>query len=168
MGQGDKEQGGPGPHIQPVGKAGGDNHQGGHQSGDGVKEGGLLGQGHHVLLGAEVGPVDNHAAAGDGQGEECLTHSPDPHHGVEQIVPPGGKHILIALDGPGQEGHPDGQNKEDDEKQGHHHLVGPLNAPGPQKEGEQSSHHHNHMEGDHRVVRQGEGLKPGPGVHRHQ
>ena len=168
MGQGDKEQGGPGAHVQPVGKAGGDNHQSGHQGGNGVKEGGLLGQGHHVLLGVQVGPVDNHAAARDGQGEEGLTHGPDPHHGVEQIGPPGGEHILIALHGPGQEGHPDGQNQEDDKEQGHHHLVGPLDASGPQEEGEQSAHHHNHMEGDHRVVRQGEGLKPRPRVHAHQ
>ena len=39
-----EEQGGPGPDVQPVGKAGGNHHQGGHQGGPGgaLHEGGVL------------------------------------------------------------------------------------------------------------------------------
>ena len=167
-GEGDKQQGGSGPHVQPVGKAGGDDHQGSNQRGDGVKEGGLLGQGHHVLLRAEVGAVDNHAAAGNGQGEEGLSHGPDPHHGVQQLLPAAGEHIAVALGRAGEEGHPHRQHDEDDEKEGHHHLVAPLNALGPQQQRQQGAHHHDDMEGDHGVVREGEPLKPGGGVRRHK
>ena len=167
-GQGDKEQGGPRPDVQPVGKTGGDHHQGGHQGGDGIEEGRPFRQLRHVLRRVQVGPVDDHAASGDGQGEESLSHGPDPHHGVQQLLPPGGEHIAVALRRAGEEGHPHRQDEEDQEKEGHHDLVALFDALGPQQKRQQRAHHHDGVEGNHGVVRQGKALKPGGGVRRHQ
>ena len=123
---------------------------------------------HHVLLFREVSAVDDHAAAGDGEGEEGLAHGPDPDHGVLQSLPAGGEHETVALRRAGQEGHPRRQHQEDEEEEGHHHLVGLLDAVGPQEEGQKRPHHHDDVVGDHGVGRGGEGPEPLRGVRRQE
>ena len=167
-GQGHKEEAGTGAHVQPVGEAGGNDDQGRHHGGDGVKERRVLAHVHHVLLFREVSAVDDHAAAGDGEGEEGLAHGPDPDHGVLQSLPAGGEHETVALRRAGQEGHPRRQHQEDQEEEGHHHLVGLLDAVGPQEEGQEGAHHHDDVVGDHGVGRGGEGPEPLRGVRRQE
>ena len=163
-GQGHEQQAGTGAHVQTVGEAGGDNNQGGYHGGNGVKEGRVLGHAHHILVLGEVRTVNDHAAAGDGQGEECLTHSPDPDHGIRQGLPAGGEHKDISLRSAGQKGHPHGQNQEDHKEDRHHDLVGLFDAAGAQKQRQQRAHHHNDMIGNHRVGGGGKRAEPGGGV----
>ena len=167
-GQGNEQQRGAGADIQTVGKAGGDDHQSGHHGGDGVKDGGAGSNLDHVLLVIQISAVDDHAAAGDRQGEEGLAHGPHPGHGVGQSLPPGGEDELVAFGSAGQEGHADGQHGKDDEKDRHHDLVRLFNALCAQKQGQQGDHHHDDVEGNHRVTGAGEGAEPLAGVHRHQ
>lgn len=167
-GQRDKEQAGAGAHVQTVGEAGGDHDQSGHQGGDGVKQRRVLCHAHHVFFLRKICTVDDHAAAGDGQGEERLSHGPDPDHGVSQHFPSGGEHERIALARAGQKGHTDGQDQEDHKEQGHHDLVGALNALCPQEQSQQGAHHHNDVEGDDRIGLRREGAEPGGSVSGHE
>ena len=128
----------------------------------------MLGHAHHVLVLGEVRTVNDHAAAGDGQGEKRLPHSPDPDHGIRQGLPAGGEHKDISLCGAGQKGHPHGQDQEDHKEDRHHDLVGLFNAAGAQKQRQQRAHHHNDVIGDHGVGGGGEGTEPGGGVRGQQ
>ena len=128
----------------------------------------MLGHTHHVLVLGEVSTVNDHTAAGDGQGEKRLSHSPDPDHGIRQGLPAGGEHKDISLRGAGQKGHPHGQDQEDHKKDRHHDLIGLFNAAGAQKQCQQRAHHNNDVIGDHGVGGGGEGTKPGGGVRGQQ
>ena len=167
-GQGHKQQGRAGTYIQTIGEAGGYDDQGGDQSGNGVKQGGAQCQRNHRLPVIQIGTVDDHAAAGDRQGEEGLSHGPDPDHGAFQGRPVRGEQKPVALAGPGEEGHPDCQNHKDQEEQGHHNPVGFFDADGSQQQGQQRTHHHDHMEGQHGIGPAGKAFKPPGGVHVHQ
>ena len=81
-GQSYKQQGGACAHIQIVGEAGGDNHQRSNQCGNGIKHSGTDRNMNHIFLVIQISAVDDHAAAGNGQREKCLAHSPDPYHRV--------------------------------------------------------------------------------------
>ena len=103
---------------RPIGKAGGDGNQSSHQSGDGIEDGGAENHMDHVLFIAQVSAVDDHAAARNGQGEEGLSHGPDPRHGILQRIPAEGEHELVTFSGTGQHGHAHSQHHKDDEEGG--------------------------------------------------
>ena len=126
----------------------------------------MLAHVHHILVLGKVGAVDDHAAAGDGEGEECLAHGPDPDHGVLESLPAGGEHEAVPIRRAGQEGHPHRQHQEDEEEKRHHHFVGPLDAVGPQKEGQEGAHHHDDVVRDHGIRRGGKRPEPLRGVRR--
>ena len=167
-GQRDKQQRGAGTHVQTIGKAGGDDDQGSRHGGDGIKDGSAGGDLDYILLVVQISAVDDHAAAGDRQGEEGLAHGPHPGHGIGKRLPARGEHELVALGSTGQEGHPDSQNGKNDEEHGHHDLVGLFDAFGTHQQGQQSANHHEDVEGDHRIIAAREGTEPCAGVHRHQ
>ena len=129
-GQGDEQQGRACADVQVISKAGRDDHAGGHQGGDGIEDRGADSHMDDILFFAQVRTVNDHAAAGDGQGEEGLSHCPDPGHGVSQGFPLGCEHEPIALRRAGQESDPDCQHQENEEKYGHHDLIAFLNASG--------------------------------------
>ena len=101
-GQGHKQQGRACADVQTVGKAGGDDHQCGNQSGDGVEDGSTDGNVDYIFLIIQISAVNDHTAAGDGEGEKGLSHSPDPYHGIFQFGPVGGEHEFVACGSAGK------------------------------------------------------------------
>ena len=166
--QGHKQQPGACSGIQSIGKAGGQNHQSRNQRRHGIKQGGVPGSSHHVLLPGQVGTVDDHAAAGDGKGEKGLTHGLNPDRRVGQIFPPGGQQEHIACRRAGEQSHPNGQNQKNQEKQGHHDLVGLFDALCAQQQGQKRTADHQNMVGNHGKIPTGKVGKPGGGVRRQQ
>ena len=154
--------------VQPVGKAGGNDDERGDDGGDGVKDGRVLRHAHDVLVLGQVCAVDDHAAAGDGQGEKRLPHGPDPDHRILERLPARGEHELIALGRAGQQRHAHGQHQKDDEKQRHHDLVGLFDAVRAEKERQQRAGHDDNVIGDDGVRLRGKRRKPHGGVARHE
>ena len=154
--------------VQPVGKAGGDDDERGDDGGDGVKNGRVLRHAHDVLVLGQIRAVDDHAAAGDGQGEKRLPHSPDPDHRVFEGLPARGEHELVALGRAGQQRHAHGQHDKDEEKQRHHDLVGLFDAVCAEKERQQCAGHDDDVVGDDGVRLRGKRREPHGGVARHE
>ena len=154
--------------VQPVGKAGGDDNERGDDGGNGVKNGRVLRHAHDVLVLGQVRAVDDHAAAGDGQGEKRLPHGPDPDHRILERLPARGEHELVALGRAGQQRHAHCQHQKDDEKQRHHDLVGLFDAVRAEKERQQRAGHDDDVVGDDGVRLRGKRREPHGGVARHE
>ena len=154
--------------VLPVGEAGGDDDQRGDDGGDGVKQRRVLRHVHNVLFLGQVRTVNDHAAAGDGQGEKRLTHRPDPDHRILERLPAGREHELVALGRAGQQRHAHGQHHEDDKKQRHHDLVGLFDAVRAEKQRQQCAAHDDDVIRDDGIGLRGEGAKPRGGVGGHE
>lgn len=123
-----------------------DNDQGAEDRGHAVKERHCPGRLRHVRLFGEVGPVDQGAVPCHRQREERLSQSVDPYHGVQQSLRLQDKDVAVAVRRAGQGGNVDGQPHEQAEEQGHHHLVGPLDAAADAKgHDEQRARHSGHL-----------------------
>ena len=147
-GQRDKKQPGSRSDIKAVGKAGGNNDERCHHRRDGIKQRRVLCNADNVLLWGKIGPIDNHAAAGDRKREKCLTHCPDPDHRVGKRLPAGGEHKAIALRRTGEEKYPHRQYQKDEEEKRHHDLIGFFDAVRPQKQSKQRTCHYNDVIGN--------------------
>ena len=121
-----------------------------------------------VLVLREICAVDDHAAARDGEGEERLSHRPDPDHRVLERLPARGEHEAVALTYARQHRHAHREDQEDDEKQRHHDLVGFFDAVRAQIERQQRPHDHDDVVRNDGIRCGGERAEPRRGVRRHQ
>ena len=107
---------------------GGDDDQGGQQSGHSVKDGHHPGVRGNIGAAAEVGAVDQGAVSRYRKGKEGLPQGIDPHHWVQQPLGVQDEDVLIARSGSGQGEQIDGQPDEEDIEQGGHDLVGQFDS----------------------------------------
>jgi len=140
----DKHQRGTGAGLDAESEHGGHDGQCGHHGCTGIKNRrghGCLGD---ILVFAQVGAVHDHAGAGNGQGEEGLSHGHDPGVGVCQVFPLWHEQELVACCRAGQEKYTDSNDDEQHEEGGHHDLVDLFNAlGGPEQQNAAGDKHHN-------------------------
>lgn len=142
LGEGDEHELRPAGGVDAEGKHRGQDGEARQQGGQGVQYGGHARVAEDVLALFHIAAVDEHARAVDGQGEEGLSHGHHPGLRVEQIAPVGPEQVEVALHGAGQEGHPDGDDEEQDEEGGHHDLAELLNAGGHAEDQDGGRHRH--------------------------
>ena len=166
--QRDKQQARSRTDIQPVGEARRDDDERRDHGGDGVKERRVLRHADHILILREIRAVDDHSAARDGEGEEGLSHRPDPDHRILERLPARREHEAVALAHARQHRNAHRKDEEDDEKERHHDPVRLFDAARAQIERQQRTHDHDHMIGDDGIGRGGKRAEPRARVNAHQ